>query len=121
MVRIPLAGLCCILTSVILHWIVPLIRESPPPPLPASAPGPTQVTAPSYSIQMVSGVDLQPYLSVTSVPLFALMHSPDASKPGQASVVGVSPVTSVGVSSSATSAAATAINAVKTALLQVYA
>ena len=70
---------------------------------------------------MVSGVDLQPYLSVTSVPLFALVHSPpDASKPGQApSVVGVSPVTSVGVSS-ATTAAATALDAVKAALLQVY-
>ena len=91
-----------------------MIRESPPS-LPNSTPGPTQVTAPSYSIQMVSGIDLQPYLSVTSVPLIALMHSPDGSKP---SVVGVSPVTSVGVSS-ATTAAATALNAVKAALLQV--
>lgn len=53
---------------------------------------------------MVSGVDLQPYLSVTSVPLYALVHPTDTSKSGD---------TSVGVSTTPNS------TVVKATLLQV--
>ena len=72
--------------------LILLLNREAPCSLSSSAP--TQVTAPSYSIQMVSGIDLQPYLSVTSIPLFAIVQSSDGGETDRQGSVGVSPVTS---------------------------